>query len=377
MTEPLRVLLLDPDGRSVPAGRQAARLSLHRCQDIADLLGRAAAGAADAVLLAPGCAGLDATVVARLRSHGCRVVALVQGQGDHALAARIGIGEQLAAPVDPVALLELLQRAPQTSVGGARRGRGAVVAVWGPPGAPGRTTVTALLAAGALRAQRRVVVVDADLAAGAWALLSVSACPASGLAVALRRAAAGGTTFDDLLVAQCAGIDLLPLLPDPQRWQDANPAAIAPLLDGLAACADVVIVDVGADIRCPHPAYDVGWAHDSAAVGRAVLGGADAVAAVLSADPVGVHRFASWWPVLEAAAPAPVVVANRVGVPRGGRRPQEQVAAVLDSIGTPGRHLEVRWEPKAADGLVDGDWTAARGWRGVPQTLWAGLEAAA
>lgn len=377
MTEQLRVLLLDPHGCASLVGRTGQQVGLHRCADVADMVGRAAAGAADVAVLAPGSAGLDALVVGRLRAHGCRVVAIVAERADADLARRIGITEQLAVPLDAVALLALSQRPAPVAAAGAAARSGVVAAVWGPPGSPGRTTAAALLAVGARRAGQRVIVVDADLATGTWSLLSVSPCSVSGLPVALRRATAGGTAFADLLVQQADGIDLLPLIPDPQRWMESAPTGMPILLDVLSSCSDVVVIDVGADIRPAHPAYDIGWAHDSAALARAALEAADTTLAVLSAEPLGVHRFASWWSVLSDQVPDPVIVANRVGAPRTGRRPGEQLTAVLESVGAMSNRVDIPWDPKSAEGLVAGDWTGARGWRGAPDRLWQAVSRAA
>lgn len=373
MTDQVRVLLLDPDGRAAMTGGTGPRLALHRCADVADLVGRATAGAADLAVLVPGSAGLDAIVVSRVRSHGCRVAAVVADRADADLARRIGITDQLAAPLDAVALTAVAQRALPVAAPDAGRRLGTVVAVWGPPGSPGRTTAAGLLAVGAQRAGNQVIVVDADLAGASWSQLSVAPCGSSGLPIALRRAAAGGTGFEDLLVRQDEGVELLPLAPDPQRWVEAAPAAVPVLLDALAQRADLVVLDVGADIRPAHPAYDIGWAHDSAALARTALAAADAVVAVLSAEPVGVHRFASWWPVLTEQSAEPVVLANRVGLPRAGRRPVEQVSAVLQSIGSSGPRVDVAWEPRAADGMLSGNWPVARGWRTTPQRIWAAV----
>jgi MinD-like ATPase involved in chromosome partitioning or flagellar assembly len=370
------VLLLAAGQDALP-GFVGPRIQVHRCIDTADLVGRAMAGAADAALVAPDAAGMDAAVVAKLRSHGCRVLGLVRGASEAEIARRIGIGDHLAYPVDSE-VLRLLLAAPDTAA--ARRQdsvrQGTVVAVWGPPGAPGRTTVSALLAVGAMRSGRRVIVVDADAAAAQWSLLASSGGP-DGLGAALRRVAQGSADVDDLLLPQCEGLQVLSAAPEPSRWVEANPALLPGLLDVLAQEVDVVVVDTGADIRQAHPAYDVGWAHDSAALARAALGAADEVVSVLSADPVGVHRFASWWPVLQQQAVSGLLVANRMGVPRAGRHPQQQVAGVLRTMGIGAARVDIPWDTKAADGLLAANWTAAKGWRDVPQRLWSAVGAAA
>ena len=380
MSPRLRVLVLslydDLDGGLDAAG---AQLVAHRCSDLADMLGRAAAGAADAVLLSPRAAGVDAAVVGQLRSLGCRVLALVGGAADVELGHRIGIEESVAMPLDARALLALLRTDPPAEPpGDAPPGPDRpIIAVWGPPGSPGRSTAAALLALGAQRSGCRVAVVDADLAAPQWSLLAPGPAAGSGLIVAARRVAAGSADVSDLLVELAPGVSLLSFAAQPDRWIEVLPSLVAPVLHAVAECVDVVVVDLSADIRAAHPAYDIGWAHDGAALARAALAAATGTVAVLSAEPLGVHRFASWWPLLRSQADPALIVANRVGMPRGGPRPEAQIATVLQAMGARAAVQRVAWDPKAADGLLTASWSAARGWSDTPERLWRALSQAA
>ncbi len=374
MRSPHRVLLLSPGGKHDPTARSASGLQFHACADLADLLGRAAAGAADAAVVSPRAAGLDAVVVARLRGLGCRTLALVQGPEDVALARRIGLTESVGQPLDARALLAALlaeQEHPSPAAGDGAS-RGSIVAVWGPPGA-GRTTVAALLAVGASRSGQDVVVVDADLACPQWSMMASGGAVSSGLIIASRRIAAGVHDLSDLLIDAGAGVKVLSVAAEPHRWVEVAPTMMGGLLQAVAALADVVVVDVGADIREAHPAYDIGWAHDSGAMARHALSAADTVVGVFSADPVGVHRFAAWWPVLGDRAAPDLIVANRVGVPRGGKRPQAQIASVLHALGAAGDPFHIPWDTRAADALLEPSWPAARGWRNTPERLWTAM----
>jgi MinD-like ATPase involved in chromosome partitioning or flagellar assembly len=367
VTGPLRVLVLAPDR---PASAAVPGLELHTCADLPDLLGRAGAGAADAALISPRVAGVDAVAVARLRALACPPLALVSAAGDVDLAHRIGLTDCIALPVDPQVLQSVLAQEAPTAAANAGPRDGRVIAVWGPPGSPGRSTVVALLAVGAQRAGNSVAIIDADMAAPQWGLLADGPITGSGLIVASRRAAAGRADVSDLMQPLGPAISLLGFAPEPDRWVEVAPSGAAAVLDATASLADVVLVDLPADIRAAHPAYDIGWAHDAAAFPRAVLAAADEVVAVLAADPLGVHRFAAWWPMLLGQAEPDVLVANRVGMARGGRRPREQLEAVIGAIGSAAPVVEVPWEPKAADGLLDIHWAAARGWRRTPEELW-------
>ena len=79
-------------------------------------------------------------------------------------------------------------------------GRGRVVAVWGPTGAPGRTTVAVGVADEAARLGVSTLLVDADVYGGVVAQVLGLLDESPGLAGAARQASAGG-----LDGARCSG----------------------------------------------------------------------------------------------------------------------------------------------------------------------------
>ena len=78
----------------------------------------------------------------------------------------------------------------------ARRGTGRVVAVWGPAGAPGRTSVAVAIADEASRAGVDVLLVDADTWAPSVSVVLGLVDDGAGLASACRRALGGGLDVD-------------------------------------------------------------------------------------------------------------------------------------------------------------------------------------
>jgi MinD-like ATPase involved in chromosome partitioning or flagellar assembly len=156
------------------AGRVAVT---RRCADLAELLGAADAGLGQVTVLSPDLPLLDREAVARLRDAGVRVVALVDGDArsaermtalgvDAVVDAAAPVGDLVAtvlsladadrrASVDPPRLplsVSLRQAAPdlpptEVTTADVVPARGRVIAVWGPTGAPGRTTVAVNLAA--------------------------------------------------------------------------------------------------------------------------------------------------------------------------------------------------------------------------------------
>ena len=140
---------------------------VRRCVDVSELLAAAATGTGQAALLSAELRRLDGDAVARLEAAGVAVVGLVE-PGDERAAERLrqlGVPRVLPADAEPEAIARALREAvagvagrrardvadPRAALPGPRRcrvepaeqpaGRGRVVAVWGPTGAPGRTTV--------------------------------------------------------------------------------------------------------------------------------------------------------------------------------------------------------------------------------------------
>ncbi|MDQ3455690.1 MAG: chromosome partitioning protein, partial [Actinomycetota bacterium] len=145
---------------------------VRRCVDLAELLAAAASGTARAALLSAELRRLDRDAVTRLLAAGIAVVGLFD-PGDEVAQNRLralGVGQVLPADAGAdliaAALLDAVGGLAEASVrfdlgdpGAARPrlgeptsppaqpvGRGRIVAVWGPPGSPGRTTVAVNLA---------------------------------------------------------------------------------------------------------------------------------------------------------------------------------------------------------------------------------------
>lgn len=307
---------------------------LKRCVDVEDLLGAAAVGQADAAVVGLDAPGLDADAVRLLAEHGLRVVAVApRGATPDAVAARAGrlgvgvlaeaeigrLGQALmSAPVAGSAAPAVDDPAPAIDVpapvgAGAEPGR--VTAVWGPVGAPGRTTVAVALADLVARGGHPVTLVDADPYGGAVAQHLGVLDEASGL-LSAARAPAGSD-----LIAWCsrdlgpagAGADRLVVtgLPRAERWVELRPSVLEAVLDAAAARGHVV-VDTGAVLEEEAPA-DLGLRPGRNALTLTALAAADDVVVVGTADPVGLTRLARGLSQLaEHTDVEPVVVLNRM-----------------------------------------------------------------
>jgi MinD-like ATPase involved in chromosome partitioning or flagellar assembly len=196
-------------------------------------------------------------------------------------------------------------------------GPGRVVAVWGPTGAPGRTTVAVGLADEAARLGVSTLLVDADVYGGVVAQVLGLLDESPGVAGAARQAAAGSLDADAL--ARLAWsvrpqLRVLTGLARADRWPELRPRALAAVLEEARRLAALTVVDCGFCVE-----EDEELSFDSAAPRRngatlAVLQAADTVLCVSGADPVALQRSIRALGQLRDVLPdvAPVVVVNQV-----------------------------------------------------------------
>jgi MinD-like ATPase involved in chromosome partitioning or flagellar assembly len=307
-------------------GRRSGVVVLRRCVDVDDLLAASSAGQADVAVVALDAPGLDQTALDLLRRHQVRVVA-VAGPGSpeaaRTRAARIGV-DALTAADDPSAIADLVESADLQSVvpdededgedPPLSPGVGRIVAVWGPAGAPGRTTLATALAAELARRGAPTTLVDADPYGGSVAQHLGVLDEVSGLLSAAR------LTGDGVLEARFASVpralgDRLAVvtgLPRPDRYAEVRPGVVEHLLE-VAAGHGHVIVDTGFSLE-DEPAGDLTGRPGRNHLTLGAVDAADEVVVVGSADPVGLSRLARGLVELrERRAGAPVrVVVNRM-----------------------------------------------------------------
>ena len=315
---------------------RSTRLAVHRrCVDLHDLVAGAGTGTARAALASAGLVGLDADSVATLCRHGVGLVVVADDPVPQSaerlrrLGVRAVVGRDLAGLVDALVAAEG-GRTPAEATGppaplaepdaGVDAGEdapavGRLVAVWGPAGAPGRTTVAVGLAAEAAHRGRRTLLVDADPYGGAVAQHLGVLEEVSGLLAAARLANAGEldpARLAGLARAVTEGLRVLTGLPRPDRWQEVRPGAFTDLLDAACSLDDLVVVDLGFSLE-RDPQDPFGSAPQRNQTTLMTLEQAHDVVVVGSADPVGLARLARGLVDLqEAASGVPLhVVVNR------------------------------------------------------------------
>lgn len=310
---------------------------LKRCVDVDDLLAAVTSGQADVAVVSLDAPGLDAASVAHLRRHAVRPVAVTSSRSDdldvreHAqrlgITALVGAGELSSLPeavttVDDVADTRARDEQLPDLPGGADAPDAThdpthgsrVVVVWGPAGAPGRTTVATNLAWEVARREEAVVLADLDPYGGAVAQQLGVLDEVSGLLSAARLAAAG--QLDERFASVCRGVGehlaVVTGLPRPDRWREVRAAQVDQLLEAARARGHV-LVDTGFSLE-DDPGTDFGARPGRNALTLAAIEQADELLVVGSADPVGLARLARGLVDLrEHTAGVPVrVVVNRM-----------------------------------------------------------------
>ena len=299
---------------------------------------------ATAVVL-PAVAGiLTPATVAFADRGGIRIVPI----GDDAAASRLSIAFGLAAPLPSTlaprelarAVLTVRTSAPVRDVSDGPR----TIAVWGPHGAPGRTTIAVALAAELARGGRHVALVDADSHAPAVAMTLGLPDEGPGFPIACRQAERG--TLDDAELHRIGvplggvDVDVFAGINRPARWPELSAGRVSAALAACGRWAQHTVVDLAASLEQDEEIVsDIVDGPRRNAATLAAIGAADHVVAVLSADPVGVARFLRAYPDLRAlSGTTPVsVVVNRlrpgvVGVDARGqiRRTLDRYADIRD-----------------------------------------------
>jgi MinD-like ATPase involved in chromosome partitioning or flagellar assembly len=309
---------------------------VRRCRDVVELRAVAQSAQVDVVVVDAGLRGLDRDVVGSLATAGVRCVVV----GEHPLAGQ----SVTAVPDDLTGLADALRRDPEPLLpapAGANGGTegsaplgGRVVVVWGPMGAPGRTTVAIELAASLAAARQDVLLVDCDTTGPSVAQLLGLLDDTSGVVAAARLAAGGRLTPEQLAglaVSVPSGPRVLVGLAAPERWTELRAAALDEVLRCAREAVPWTLLDIGPCVE----GDDLGWLDPDVpqrfGAARAALATADVVVCVGRADPVGLTRLLKDVPRIRSLAPTAevAVVLNRTQTRGMARQGRELVASVL------------------------------------------------
>ena len=287
----------DPEREADLAPRLATEPSLDlylRCVDRVELLAAMRSGAIDAIVAVGAPGWFDDEAAAEAARASLRVVGIadnsmeseaLENRGASVLDAHSSVGQivdacRSARPITPVALVETAS---------SRSGR--VIVVWGPKGAPGRTTIAIEVAYALAGTIEPTVLMDADPYGGdALQLLGVVEELPTILWAATAAASDEGRRG---LVANLRrvgghGLHLVPGLPRADLWPEVADYGYVELIKLLATEARFVVVDIG---FCLEDQSLLGGPGGRNTMALATLERADRVIAVCRADVVGVKNF--------------------------------------------------------------------------------------
>ena len=235
-----------------------------------------------------------------------------------------------------------------------------IVAVWGPAGAPGRTTIAIALAAELASRGLEVCLVDSDTYGGTIAPTLGLLDEAPGFAAACRLA--GSDALDDGELDRIAltyggtatPFRVLTGIGRPHRWPELSRDRVARALEATRSWCDVVVVDTGFNLETDEEVSSDLLAPRRNAATIAALRAADDVVVVGAADPVGLARLLrTHADLLETVTTDRVhVVANRVRASVLGIDPAGQVRQTLDRFGGITDPVLIADDPGAADAAL-------------------------
>jgi MinD-like ATPase involved in chromosome partitioning or flagellar assembly len=237
----------------------------------------------------------------------------------------------------------------QTSSGASK-----TVAVWGPAGSPGKSTVALNLACELALTGASVFLLDLDLVAPSLAqMLGLTEHPA-GLAAACRLAAQGRfdiVQLERLSVRVAAGkqsVALMTGITSSSRWPEVTSESLVAVLELASQHFDYLVLDLASSLepglRQSHEAIE-----RNQATGLA-LSLAEFVVAVCGADPVSIERFLASEPLVrQSAAGEVLILVNRLRKSVLGPSAKAQITETLARLANLSVHAFVPDDPAVCD----------------------------
>ena len=334
---------------------------LARCFDVAQVLAAVARVKPDVVLVGHDLEALDREVVAQLAANCGAVVGAYPENDPSAVRRLIDIGCRRAVPheLDPLDLAVLVRELagrPTSAEAPPPRPSGLLAAVWGPTGAPGRTTVAVGIAAALATSASEVLVIDADTY-GASVAHALGLPEQPSVVTAVHQASIGA--FDAVrLRERCqragGGLWVLAGVPRADVWPEVREASLRTVLDAARSTFPLTVVDTGFCLEEDEELSYSGAPLRRNMATRTALAESDAVVAVCRADPLGMRRYLDARSGVEEIATASVsIVLNRAPAPAEGRRKME-MSLTLERVTGSAPVGIVRDDPAVVEALWEG-----------------------
>ncbi len=362
-----------------------------RAATVPDLLDVLSEGTPDVVIAGAARDTLNAGLIAACDARGIRLIALAETDADRRHAVGLGLFEVLGAsaawaeiqplivggivipsriedPSPPAAVSRTGSARAGSAAGPVRAGStrtgsgrtGCVIAVWGPAGSPGRTTLAINIAAEIAALGHTVVLADIDTYSGSVAPTLGMLDEAPGFAAACRLAGSDSLTRPELeRIAQrytspSGAFWVLTGIGRPSRWPELSGERVTRAIDALRHWVDYVVLDTGFSLESDEEISSDLFAPRRNAATLAGLRECDHVVACGLADPVGMSRFLrAWVDLAEVITTDRVsVVMNRVRSSAVGLDPRGQVVQALRRFGGIESAVLVPQDQQGADAAV-------------------------
>jgi MinD-like ATPase involved in chromosome partitioning or flagellar assembly len=336
-------LSLEVEDRLAPDALRHGHEIVARCGSAGELLSRLEIGLAGVAIVGADERYLTERLLAECDAAGTRVIALIGNESDRRRVAALGLLETADASSSWGAIEEQFSRAAglitQSTAPTPRAGT--VVAVWGPAGAPGRTTIAINVAAELAAAGHSVALGDVDTYSGSVAPTLGMLDEAPGFAAACRLAGANALTRAELerigqrYQSGHGSFWVLTGIGRPSRWPELSGERVEATIEACRNWVDFVVLDIGFSLENDDEIASDLFSPRRNAASIAALGSADRIIAVGSADPVGLSRFLrAHVDLVETVASGRVLVAmNKIRAGAIGLNPIGQVAQTLSRFG--------------------------------------------
>jgi len=343
-----------------------------RCSGAEELVAKLSGAGAELAVVSASPQYLTARVVAACDAHGVRLLAIAGSAAERRFAASVGVVDALDGPFawsSPPAVPDVevdeethLRPVRLSDPERGRSSRGRVIAVWGPDGAPGRTSIAIALAAELAEAGATVALADADTRAAAIAPALGLLDEAPGFAAACRLAGGGSldrAQFERIAQGHRVGrseIQVLTGIGRASRWPELTAERVAGMLNAARDWVEITVVDVASSFERDEELMSDLHAPRRNAATIEVLRSAERIIAVGSADPVGLSRFLRAHAELaEMVEPDRITtVINKVRPGAIGLNPASQVRQTLARFGGIDDPVLVPWDLAAFDAALLG-----------------------
>lgn len=390
MTDVALALPLADEQRLVADAPRHGHRVVVRCSGAEELVARLSSADAELVVVSASPQYLTARVVAACDALGIRLLAVAGSVAERRFATSVGVMDALDGPFSwaeptaaspvvatPVAASAAAQAtarpmAPalddvvdedthlRRPIARATPARGTIIAVWGPEGAPGRTSIAIALAAELAETGASVALADADTRAAAVAPALGLLDEAPGFAAACRLAGTG--SLDRVQLERIAqqhravrsDFQVLTGIGRASRWPELTADRVAGVLSAVRDWVDVTVIDVAPSFEADEELMTDLHAPRRHAATIEVLRSAERVVAVGAADPVGLSRFLRAHAELaELVGPERITtVINKVRPGAIGLNPGVQVRQTLARFGGIDDLVLVPWDLAAFDAAL-------------------------